>query len=79
MNGVGFLKSFDACVSHSKSVSYGGARIDVFGPIDLRGRDMGGYRAHIRLGSGQWRELDTVYPTEAAAEKAAKQLVDVST
>lgn len=45
---------------------------------DLRGRDMGGYKAHVKLSNGRWLEVETVQPSEQAAEKAAKQIVDAN-
>ena len=78
MNHATFMKGFDACVSHSYRTNYKGASIEVFGPTDLRGRDMGGYKAHVKLSNGRWLEVETVQPSEQAAEKAAKQIVDTN-
>jgi hypothetical protein len=78
MNLTQFTKSFDACVSHGSRTNHKGASIEVFGPTGLRGRDMGGYKAHIKLASGEWKEDGIVYPSEQAAIAAAKRIVDTN-
>ena len=78
MNAVSFTQSFDACVGHGSRVNYKGATIEIFGPNDARGRDMGGYKAHVKLPSGVWKEDGVTYSNEQAAERAAKAFVDAN-